>query len=365
MGTSAAVALLACLCATADAVPPAPAIDQAAAAERAGEHKKALSLLDAARRTETSRDQREHISLLYAELREYAVAQTLMNDLIRGDPGSARLRLYLATIVARAGDRGGTLAALAEARRRGPDAQDRRRIALLHQDLKDYPPARELLDGLIAEAPRSVGARLDRAALAEQAGERTEALSQLASARRLGPVPAELRRAAALYRLLGDEKEARAAEASLPKAELEDIPDDAPPEATTLHPRLDLARAAIRRGDRAAGLKILSKLRHLKPDLQERQRMALIYEDAQEYATARRMIDALIREQPGDPQLRLDRAYFAADTRDRAAALVFLEETLARSPDPDDCVRIATLYDRLGEIGKARAVREGPGKKTR
>ena len=87
--------------------------------------------------------------------------------------------------------------------------------------------------------------------------------------------------------------------------------------------------------------------------------MTLIYEELKEYKTARAMIDALIAEQPRDPQLRLNRAYFAADAGDAAGALRFLAETLERSPDPDDRRRIATLYGRLGKDEKARAISSG------
>ncbi|MBI2790176.1 MAG: hypothetical protein HYX59_16010 [Elusimicrobia bacterium] len=77
------------------------------------------------------------------------------------------------------------------------------------------------------------------------------------------------------------------------------------------------------------------------------------------------MIDALIAEQPEDPQLRLNRAYFAADAGDRAGALAFLDETLARAPDPDDRRRVATLYERLGEHALARAALDDAPKKSR
>lgn len=77
------------------------------------------------------------------------------------------------------------------------------------------------------------------------------------------------------------------------------------------------------------------------------------------------MADDLIAEQPQDPQLRLNRAHFAADVGDRAAALLFIAETRARSPDPDDRRRIAMLYDRLGATAEARALRDELDKKSR
>lgn len=93
--------------------------------------------------------------------------------------------------------------------------------------------------------------------------------------------------------------------------------------------------------------------------------MSLVYEELEDFKTARRMIDALISEQPEDPQLRLNRAYFAADAGDRAGALAFLDETLSRAPDPDDRRRVATLYERLGEHARARAALDDGPKKSR
>jgi len=413
-------ALAAALCAAAPASPP-PSLDEAAAAFRAGERKKALELLAAARPSEGGAERRERAALLYADLKDYAAAESMMNDLIRESPDEPRLRLYLATIVARAGDRAATLRALAEARGRNPTALDRQRMAFLHQDFKDYAPARELLDGLIAESPRDLSIRLDRASLAAQSGERDAGLRHLAAARKLAPGPEERRRMAGIYRDLrelgparelldglikdspgdgrlrfeaaslaeraGDRAAALAAMAEAlragldldgrrraalfyqglgengeARAVLQGLVKDAP---RAPGPRVELAEFEARRGSRAAALEALAEAARLEPDLQERQHMSLVYEELKDFKTARRMIDALIAEQPEDPQLRLNRAYFAADAGDRAGALAFLDETLARAPDPDDRRRIATLYERLGEHARARAALDDGAKKSR
>ncbi len=346
-----AAALVAALAAASLAESPSPALEEAGATLRAGDTEKALALLDAARKTETSPDQRTFLALLYAELKRYDVAESLMKRLIRESPKDARLRLHLATILARAGDRGATLEALAQARARGPNAEDRQRMAFLYQDFKDNAAARELLDELIAASPGDVALRLDRASLAAQTGDAAEGRKQLDAAKELAPSPSaeDRRRMEALERALSAGRpEERAA-----------YP------AESLHARLDLAIAAARKGDPAAALKILEAARGEKPDLQERQKMAVAYQEAHEFKTARSLIDALIQEQPRDPQLRLDRAFFAAESGDASAALDFLAETMASAPDPDDSERAATLYDRLGKPEKARAVREGPGKKSR
>ncbi len=417
----AATALVAGLCCGAAADPSSPALDRAAAAFRSGDRKLALLLVAAARKEASNAEQREAVALLYADLKDYATAQSLMNDLIRESPQEPRLRLYLATIVARAGDRGATLVALGEARKRGPSAADRQRMAFLHQDFKDYSPARELLDGLIAESPRDLSVRLDRASLAAQAKDAPSGLVHLAAARALKPGPEERRRMAALYRDLGELGPARAliddlirespANAGLrfelaslavrsgdrgaalaalaaarergpspeelrriasfyqelkeyaeARAVLAGLARDAPREPRAWR---DLAEFDARRGSRAAALESLAAALKLEPDLQDRQAISRIYEDLKEYKTARAMIDALIAEQPSDPQLRLNRAYFAADTGDRKAALAFLAETRERSPDPDDRRRMATLYERLGEQDQARDIVSEPDKKSR
>lgn len=420
-GLFAAAALLALLCGAAAAAPSSPFLDEAVAAFRAGERRKALALLSAAQTQAKNAEQKVRVALLYADLKEYGVARSMMNSLIGESPKEPRLRLYLATIVARAGDRGATLAALGAARRRNPNAEDRQRMACLHQDFKDYAPARELLDGLIAESPRDLSVRLDRASLAAQSGDLPGGISHLAAARALEPGPVERRRMAALYRDLREFGGAR----ELLDGLIKDSPEDAPlrlelaslaarsgdraaaleslaaarrngldldgrRRAASLYQqmkeygearvvlkslirdaprdpsaRLELAAFEARHGERGAALEALSASRELEPDLQERQRMALIYGDLKEFEAARRLIDALIAEQPRDPQLRLNRAYLAADTRDKASALAFLDEARKRSPDPDDRRRMATLYERLGEHREARALIDELEKKSR
>lgn len=414
-------ALLLSLCGAAAAAPSSPVLDQAAAALKAGDRKQALKLLAKSRKGPASNEQRETEALLYAELEDYAVARSLMEALVLKSPEDARLRLYLATIIARAGDRGSTLVALGEARRLKPNAEDRQRMAFLYQDFKDYEPARELLDELIAELPGNMSVRLDRVSLAAQSGDIQGGLAHLAAASALNPGHDERRRMATLARDLGDFTQARAlldgliaespgdgrlhfdrafltarsgdraatlkalAEArehaeevglrrriaalyqelkeyGEARALLESVVASVPREAGA---RIELASLDALRGERDAALKSLAAARGLKPGLQERQRMALLYADLQEPRAARRMIDDLIAEVPQDPQLRLDRAYMAAYTGDRAGALAFLAETLAHAPDPDDRRRMATLYERLGAQAEARAAQEAFDQKSR
>ncbi len=402
-----AAALLAASCAIARAAPSTPAIDAAAAAVRAGDRKKARELLAVASAGKPTAEQREAVALLYAELQEYGVAAKLMSALIREAPEDAHLRHNLATVLARAGDRGATLAALGEARKRHPDAVYRQRMAFLYQDFKDYGPARELLDGLVAERPDDLSVRLDRASLAAQMGDAATGLEHLAKAAALKPGPGERRRMAAYYRDLREFGRARALLDGLIKeapedaglrlelaalaartgdragaltnlaaarertkdhealsriaalyeeqqdhaaarAILADVVRASPRDARA---RIDLARHDARRGERAPALASLAEAAKLTPDPQERQAMALVYEDLHEYKTARGLVDQLIKEEPRDPQLWLDLAYFAVDAGDRKAALEFLAETGQRFPDPDDRRRMATLYERLGEKG--------------
>ncbi|MBI5247520.1 MAG: tetratricopeptide repeat protein [Elusimicrobia bacterium] len=393
-----AALLLAALTARADL--PSPSVERATAAVRAGDRKAAYALIAEARKLKQNDDDRERIALLYQDLKDFNESQALLETLIKERPAEPRLRLYLACVIAMAGDRESSLAALAEGEKLKPNAVDRQRMAFLHQDLKDYAPARVLLDGLIQENPRDLSVRLDRASLATQSGEKPVAFKQLAKAAELDPGPDDKRRMAAMYRDLGAFDRARslleqvpekpqslydravldaragrrgAALASLAAAEklkpsfeerrrmaalylelrafdegfdcvaalIRDFPK---------HPsvRLDLAYLSARRGAREEALDALAEALRRNPDLQDRKRAALIYEDLSEHAKARELIDDLIREESRDPQLRIDRAYFAADTGDRATALFELAEAQRLKADPDDQKRIGLLYERLG-----------------
>ncbi|MBI2787782.1 MAG: hypothetical protein HYX59_03785, partial [Elusimicrobia bacterium] len=302
-----AAALAAALCAAAPAGAPPPSLDEAAAAFKAGERRKALELLAAARPREGGAERRERAALLYADLKDYAAAESMMNDLIRESPDEPRLRLYLATIVARAGDRAATLRALAEARSRGPTALDRQRMAFLHQDFKDYGPARELLDGLIAESPRDLSVRLDRASLAAQSGERDAGLRHLAAARKLSPGPEERRRMAGIYRDLRELAPAREL--------LDGLIKDSPADGRL---RFEAAALAERAGDRAAALAAMAEALRAGLDLDGRRRAALFYQGLGENGEARAVLQGLVADAPRAPGPRIELAEFEARRGSRA-----------------------------------------------
>lgn len=187
----------------------APA-DASLKAERAdvaaadGDRAAALRLLDEARALSPDAASRRRIALLYQELDEDERGAGLMAELLAASPKDARLRLDRAARAARAGDRETALAFLAEARRLNPTFEERRLMASLHQGLGDYGPALSLLSGLIGAAPKDAGLRVDRAALALQAGDAAAARRDLASAAALKPDAADRRRMALLRQDLKD-----------------------------------------------------------------------------------------------------------------------------------------------------------------
>ncbi len=400
--------LLALAARPAFAVLPSPSVERADAAVKAGRRDEAFKLLKEARKLPQNEEDRERIALLYQGLKDFTVSEALLGDLIKEHPEEPRLRLYLACVIAMAGDRESSLMTLAEAAKLKPDAVTRQRMAFLHQDLKDYPPARALLDGLIQEAPRDLSVRLDRASLAAQSGEKSEALKQLAAAAELNPGPDDKRRMAAMYR---DIKEFAKA-----KVLLEKVPEDAHAlydratlaeragrreeaivalaAALKLSPplddrrriaalyldlgaydedaalvdslvkeapedpsvRLDRAALEVKRGDRTAALAAIAEGLARTPDLQDRQRAALLSEDIKEYKQAREILDGLLKEEPRDPQLHIDLALFASDTGDRKTALAALAEARRLKADPDDRRRMSELYERLKSFDEAKAV---------
>jgi len=167
---------------------------RAAAAVLAGERAKALELLASARILEPDSASRLRIVSLYGELKEYAPARPLLDELIRNKPADPGLRVERAAFAAGAGDRTAALAFLSEARARSPSPRDRLRMAYLHQELKDYAPALSLFAALAAEKPRDAALRGDLGLCRYLAGRTEAAIDDLAAAIELDPAlwPASL-----------------------------------------------------------------------------------------------------------------------------------------------------------------------------
>ncbi len=401
-----AAALLAGSLAPARAENPSPAVRRAMDAGDAGDAQGARAAIAEALKEKPSLEDRQRLASVHQKLKDWKRAEAALRELVKESPERPGLRTHLACVLALKGDRAAALAELGRAAALKPGATERQRIAFLHADLKDWAPARGLLDALIAEKPEDASLRLDRAAVLLRTGPRALGLEDLAvaarskapeerlrAARLLGDFgelerarttlsaladasprdPAPLLASAELSAGAGDEKAARAA---LEKALAREPDDDAlrraaeayrrlkdygaaagvarramarAPKAVT--PRLELAAAAARAGGRSEALDALTEAAALGPDLQERQRMALLYQDLGERERARALLAALIAEQPGDPQLRLNLAFFEADAGDAKAARAALAKARELALDPDDSKRAAALEERLASAG--------------
>ncbi|MCM2303869.1 MAG: hypothetical protein NDJ72_04155, partial [Elusimicrobia bacterium] len=159
----------------------------AARAVRAGDKAAALRRLEAARTLSPAFEERRLMLSLYRGLDEPAPARELLEGLLLAAPRDPGLRVELAALAARGGDRAAASAALGEARALSPGPEDRRRMALLHQDLEDHASAAALLSELVAEQPRNASLRGDLGLCRYLEGRPDEAIVELRAALALDP----------------------------------------------------------------------------------------------------------------------------------------------------------------------------------
>ena len=326
---------------------PGPLLDRAGLAAKAGDRAAALALLAEARAKDAGEAARRRMAELYLELNEFGPARDLLDGLIAGAPHEPRLRIDRALAAARTGDRAAALRGLADAAARRPDPGAMRRMALLHLELGDASPARDLIDRLVKDSPKDPLLRVDRAAVAAAAGDRARALRELAEARALSPGPGTRQRIAFLYQDLKDEARAREL--------MRELRTDSPPSARL---EIDRAARAARDGDRAAALERLAEARTFGPSFDERRLMASLYQALDEPTEARALLDGLMAAAPRDPGLRIDHAALAARTGDRAAALASLAAAGGLGPDAADRRRMALIRQDLKDHAGALALLE-------
>lgn len=162
-------------------------LTRAAAAVQAGDRASAMVLLTEARALNPDAAARRRIASLYAELKELPPARALLDELIVSMPGDPALRVDRAALAAASGERAEALAFLADARKLRPGAGDRRRMAYLHQELKDYGPGLSLFDALVKERPADASLRGDRGLCRYLNDQTQEAVADLQAAIRLDP----------------------------------------------------------------------------------------------------------------------------------------------------------------------------------
>ncbi|MBI2385557.1 MAG: tetratricopeptide repeat protein [Elusimicrobia bacterium] len=322
-------------------------LDRAGLAAKAGDRAAALGLLDEARGKEPDEAARRRMTELYLELNEFGPARDLLDGLIAAAPHEPRLRIDRALAAARTGDRAAALRGLADAAARRPDPGAARRMALLHLELGDAGPARDLIDRLVKASPKDPLLHVDRAAVAAADGDRERALRELAEARALSPALETRKRIAFLYQDLKDD--ASAVEL------LHEIQKDSPPSARL---EIDRATRAARAGDRETALQRLAEARALNPSFDERRLMVSLHQGLDDPGPARSLLAGLMAAAPRDPGLRIDHADLSARTGDGPAALASLAQARGLDPDPAGRRRMALIHQDLKDYAGALALLE-------
>lgn len=164
----------------------------------AGERVAALGALARARALALDGTQSLRLLWLYRELKEYASAAAVLDELLRSGPGDPGLWVERAELETLAGNPAAARASLARAQelsaRGDPDGRQRRRVALAHQALGDYRRAVALLDALARSFPADGALLADKGLCEYLGGDAAAAIATLESAIRLAPksIPAYL-----------------------------------------------------------------------------------------------------------------------------------------------------------------------------
>ncbi len=314
-------------------------LEQASAAAARGERAAALTFLAAARKQNPNLETRRHIVPLYHDLGEAVLAKSLSDELFREFPGDPGVLLDRATLAGKVGDRKTALAVLAKLDELNPDENARRRMAALYMELKEYAPARILIEALSAAAPGDLNLSIDRAIVAARTGDRDAARSLLAAVAKQKPADAAQQRMAALYSEL---------EAPAPAKARLVVPGTEGP--------VDRAAVAVKAGDRETALRLLDAARKLSPDIDTRYRMLQLYRDLNADRQVRELTDELLRSAAQDARLRLDAAGLAARGGDRPAAREHLAAARLLKPSLDESRLIADLYRGLGDDKQAKII---------
>lgn len=312
-------------------------ISAAAAAVQMGNRSGAFLLLGKAEALGPDAEVMRQMATLYKELKEYASALRLLDMILKTSPQNRSLRIEAADVAAQAGERAPALKHLAEAEALGPNVEERQRMALLYQALKEYHEARRLFAGLLQAAPRNYLLHIEAAAAATQAGERGEALKLLAEAAALRPDAEARRRMALLYRELKEYGAAGRLLDELMKGE---------PRNARL--RVEAATVAADAGKRAETLALLAEAARLKPDAELRHQMALLHQRFQEYAAAVRLLGELARADDADARILNDLGLCQYLNGAIPASIETLERALRRNP------QLAEAYLTLGAIYMAQ-----------
>lgn len=159
-------------------------IDLASIETRADDRAGALKSLAKARDLKPDLSERHRMVRLYRHFKSYADAKSLLEGMIADFPADADLRIDRAALAAEMGEAQNALDILIEARKLDAAPAARHRMAILHQELKDYAGALSLLEPLAKDKPEAAILG-DLGVCKHLAGRSEEAISDLSAAIKL------------------------------------------------------------------------------------------------------------------------------------------------------------------------------------
>ncbi|MDP3540986.1 MAG: glycosyltransferase family 39 protein [Elusimicrobiota bacterium] len=326
-------------------------LNRAKAASQAGARDEALEALAQVEKLEPDTSERRTLVDFYRALEAYRRAADSLEALSRLRPRDAGLRIDLAELALKMGERDALRRSLALAEKLDLSAGQRRRLYGLYADLNEHARALAMLKPLLRLDPRDAALWLKRAELEAATGERASSLASLATAEGLPVLTVDQRRGVvALYRRLKEPKRGDAALEPL----LRRAPED---------PSLWLERAQFRSqaGEREEALAALARAERIGGLTPEQGGLAIgIYRELRAPRQGAAALAPLLARSPGDAGLWIDSAEFSAQAGDRKAALSSLAraEELAAVADPEGerRRRAALVYQSLGEYGRAAAL---------
>ncbi|MBI3552136.1 MAG: tetratricopeptide repeat protein [Elusimicrobia bacterium] len=154
-------------------------LDLAAVSLEIGERDSAMRSLDHAAKLAAEPDILYQSALLFSKAGDRGRALAILRSLARAQPSNATVWVDMASL---ATSREESLRDLAQARKLKTDFDDRRRIALLYQDLRDYRTALGLLERLAQEHREDASLRADRGLCEYLNGRVAEAIADLETA---------------------------------------------------------------------------------------------------------------------------------------------------------------------------------------
>ncbi|MDP3540987.1 MAG: hypothetical protein Q8T11_00810 [Elusimicrobiota bacterium] len=318
-------------------------LERAEREARAPSRAAALSSLAAAETAGPDLHQRRRVASLYRALKEPRRSAAALEPLLRLAPGDAGLRIELAELRAELGARSAALALLARARELELDPGARRRVAALYRSLKEYEKALSSLAPLRGTDFGGGVVELELAELHALLGASDAARASLARAER-GPAQSfeQRRRAYSLYRQLTDFDGAAAALEGLSRLR---------PTDTGLW--LERAELAAETGKADAALEALSRAGRLPLTAELRRRAYDLHSKLGDRRGALAALKPLLREEPSDAELWLQRAELEAREGEASEALSSLERAARLRPEGEQRRRALRLFRNAGAPRRA------------